>query len=58
MGTYTLLFFMMTAHMFLTVASQYEEEKRGKKRTLLDTLWILLVFMAWITSIVGMIIWN
>lgn len=58
MGTYTLLFFMMTAHMFLTVASQYEEEKRGKKRTLLDTLWILLVFMFWIASIVFMLIWN
>ena len=56
MGTYTLLFFMMTAHMILTVASQYDEEKRGKKRTLLDTLWILLVFMCWIASIVFMLI--
>jgi len=58
MGTYTLLFFMMTCHLILTVASQYEEEKRGEKRTLLDTLWILLVFMAWIASIVFMLIWN
>lgn len=58
MPTYTLLFFMMTAHMVLTVISQYEEEKNGKKRTLLDTFWLLLTFMAWTVSIVGMMIWN
>ena len=58
MPTYTLLFFMMTCHMILTVISQYEEEKKGKKRTLIDTFWLLLTFMAWIITIVGMMIWN
>ena len=58
MTTYTLLFFMMTGDMILTIASQHEEEKKGKKRTLIDTLWLLLTFMAWIITIVGMMIWN
>ena len=48
----------MTGDMILTVASQHEEEKRGKKRTLIDTLWLLLTFMAWIITIIGMMIWN
>lgn len=48
----------MTCHMILTVISQYEEEKKGKKRTLIDTFWLLLTFMAWTVSIVGMVIWN
>ena len=58
MGTYTLIFVMMTGNLILSVASQYEEEKNGKKRTLIDTLWILLVFMAWVASVVFMLIWN
>ena len=49
---------MMTGNLILSVASQHEEEKRGKERTLIDTLWILLVFMAWIASVVFMLIWN
>lgn len=58
MSTYTVLFFMMTAGMFLLVASQYEEEKRGNKRTLIDNLWLLFNFMAWVFTIVAMMIWN
>lgn len=58
MGTYTLLFVMMTGNLILSVASQHEEEKKGKERTLIDTLWILFVFMAWIASVVFMLIWN
>lgn len=58
MPNYTLLFIMMTGNMLLAIASQHEKEKKGEKRTLIDTFWLLLVFMAWVITIVGMMIWN
>ena len=58
MPNYTLLFIMITGNMLLAIASQHEKEKKGEKRTLIDIFWLLLVFMAWVITIVGMMIWN
>lgn len=58
MTTYTILFIMMTGNLLLLVASQNEEEKKGKKRTLIDTLWLLLTLMVWVMTAIAMMAWN